>query len=113
LRLWQGRLPPAYWFSRLYFCSLLISNAKARKPVVTVGGSEKWKTGPGACGSAASPSTLGVKNRFLPHRTPAYPEDPSSVSVPSPTVFTNPSQPESRKNGSKSGKAGGNRHLRA
>src|ERR1700688_3085652 len=49
LRLPQGRLPPAYWVSRLYFCSLLISNTKARKPVVTVGASGKWKTGPGSC----------------------------------------------------------------
>jgi hypothetical protein len=62
LRQWQERLPPAYRVSRLYFCSLLISNAKARKPVVTVEASEKWKSSPGACGSVVSMSTLRVKN---------------------------------------------------
>src|SRR5579883_711330 len=30
--------------NRCYWCSLVISKQKARKPAVTVGGSEKWKT---------------------------------------------------------------------
>jgi len=104
LRIPQGRLPPAYWVSRLYFCSLLISNTKARKPVVTVGASEKWKTGPGPCGSIASTSTLYVNNHSPPRRTPSQPAGHSQVSVPSRTVSTNTSQSEGRKNGEKSGK---------
>src|ERR1019366_5068510 len=113
LRIRQGRLPLAYWVSRLYFCSLLISNTKARKPVVTVGASEKWKTGPGSCGSIASTSTLHVNNRSPPQRRPSQPADPSQVSIPSRTASTNTPQPEGRKNGLMSGKNGGNRHLRA
>src|ERR1700694_1318123 len=104
LRLRQGRLPPAYWVSRLYFCSLLISNTKARKPVVTVGASEKWKTGPGPCGSIASTSTLYVKNHSPPRRTPSQPADRFRASVPSRTVSTNTPQLEDRKNSVKSGK---------
>src|ERR1700674_1368455 len=113
LRLPQGRLPPAYWVSRLYFCSLLISNTKARKPVVTVGASEKWKTGPGPCGSIASTSTLYVENRSPLRRRPAQPADRSQVSVPSRTASTNTPQSEGRKNGLNGGKIGGNRYLRA
>src|SRR6266851_147900 len=113
LQLRQGRLPPAYWVSRLYFCSLLISNTKARKPVVTVGASEKWKTGLGPCSSIASTSTLYVKNRSPHWRRPAQPADRSQVFIPSRTVSTNTSQSEGRKNGLKSGKTGGNHYLRA
>src|ERR1700680_3194514 len=111
LRLRQGRLPPAYWVSRLYFCSLLISNTKARKPVVTVGASEKWKTGPGPCGSIASTSTLYVKNHSPPRRRPSQPSDRSQVSVPSHTVSTITAQSEGRKNGLKSGKTNGKHHF--
>jgi len=107
LRLRQGRLPPAYWVSRLYLCSLLISNTKARKPVVTVGASEKWKTGLGPCGSIASTSTLCVKNHSPVRRTPPQPTDRSQASIPSRTVSTNTPQSEGRKNGLKSGKTGG------
>src|ERR1700682_5185936 len=98
LQLPQGRLPPAYWVSRLYFCSLLISNTKARKPVVTVGASEKWKTGPGPCGSIASTSTLYVKNHSPPRRKPSHPADRFRASVPSRTVSTKTPQFEDRKN---------------
>src|SRR4029077_11301992 len=104
LRLQQGRLPPAYWVSRLYFCSLLIPNTKARRPVVTVGASEKWKTGPGPCGSIASTLIPYVNNHSPPRRTPSQPADRSQVSVLSRTVSTNASQSEGRKNGQKSGK---------
>src|SRR6266851_7450546 len=104
LRLRQGRLPPAYWVSRLYFCSLLISNTKARRPVVTVGASEKWKTGPGPCGSIASTSTLYVKNHSPPRRRASQPADRFQVSVPSRTVSTITLQSEGRKIGLKSGK---------
>src|SRR6266478_847925 len=113
LRLPQGRLPLAYWVSRLYFCSLLISNTKARKPVVTVGASEKWKTGPGPCGSIASTSTPYVKYHSPPRRTPSQPADRFQVSVPARTGSTITAQSESRKNGLESGKTGGNHHLRA
>src|SRR6266403_140635 len=113
LRLPQGRLPLAYWVSRLYFCSLLISNTKARKPVVTVGASEKWKTGPGPCPSIASTSTLYVKNNSPPRRTLSQPGDRFQVCVPSRTVSTITPQSESRKNGLKGGKTGGDHHLRA
>src|SRR6202035_3235534 len=99
LRLRQGRLPPAYWVSRLYFCSLLISNTKARRPVVTVGASEKWKTGPGPCGSIASTSTLYVKNHSQLRRRRSQPADHSQVSVPSRTGSTNTPQSEGRKIG--------------
>src|ERR1700682_1441720 len=88
LRLRQGRLPPAYWVSRLYFCSLLISNTKARKPVVTVGASEKWKTGPGPGGSIASTSPLYVKNHSPPRRMPSQLADRSPVPVSSRTGST-------------------------
>src|SRR6266404_4567968 len=91
----------------------LISNIKAIKPVVTVGASEKWKTGPCPCGSIASPSTLCVKNHSPLRRTPSQPGDRSQVSVPSRTVSTNTPQSEGRKNGLKSGKTSGNRYLRA
>src|SRR6266404_768258 len=110
LRLRQGRLPPAYWVSRLYFCYLLIPNTKARKPVVTVGASEKWKTGPGPCGSVASTPTLRVKNRSPPRRRPSQLADRSQVYLRSRTTSTNTPQPEGRKNGLKSGKAGGDRY---
>src|ERR1700675_3208885 len=99
LRLPQGRLPPAYLAFRLYFCSLLISNTKARKPVVTVGAAEKWKTGPGPDGSVASTSTLHVNNRFSPRRSPAQRPDRSKASVASRTFSTNTPQSEGRKNG--------------
>src|ERR1700747_2412142 len=94
LRLQQGLLPPVYWVSRLYFCSLLIPNTKARKPVVTVGASEKWKTGPGPCGSIASPSTLYVKNHSAGRRRLAQTADRSQISVSSRTVSTNTPQSE-------------------
>src|ERR1700693_5277344 len=112
-RLREGRLPPAYWVSRLYFCSLLISNPKARKPVVTVGASEKWKTGPGPCGSIASTLTLYVKNHSPPRRMPSHLADRSQVPVSSRTGSTNAPQSEGRQNGLKSRKAGGNHYLRA
>src|SRR5258708_36199084 len=110
LRLPQGRLPLAYWVSRLYFCYLLISNTKARKPVVTVGASEKWKTGPGPCGSVASTSTLRVENRSPPQHRPSQATDPVQVYVPSRTTSTNTPQPESRKNGLKNGRHSSARH---
>src|SRR5260370_11243779 len=111
--LWQERLPPAYWVSRLYFCYLLISNTNARKPVVTVGASEKWKTGPGPCGSVASTATLRVENRSPPQHRPSQATDPVQVYVRSRTTSTNTPQPEGRKNGLKSGKASGDRYSRA
>src|SRR5271166_3782894 len=113
LRLQQGRLPPAYWVSRLYFCSLLISNAKARKPVVTVGASEKWKTGPGTCDSVASTFTLHVNNRSLLQRRSSQPSNHPQVLARSHTVSTNTPQSERRKNGLKSGKPGRRCLLRA
>src|SRR5271167_4893148 len=105
MRLWQGRLPPAYWVSRLYFCSLLISNTKARKPVVTVGGSEKWKTGPGACGSVALRSILRVENRSRVQRRATHPEDCVQVSILSGTASTGTPQPETKKSRPNGGKA--------
>src|SRR6266852_5372733 len=113
LRLRQVRLPPAYWVSRLYFCYLLISNTNARKPVVTVGASEKWKTGPGPCGSVASTLTLRVENRSPFQRRPSQAADHVQVYIPSRTTSTNTPQPEGRKNCLKSGKAGGDRYSRA
>src|SRR5258707_342510 len=113
MRLWQGRLPPAYWVSRLYFWYLLIPNTKARNPVVTVGASEKWKPGAGPYSSSASTSPLRVKNRSPPRRRPSQAADRSQISVPSRTTSTNTPQPEGRKNGLKSGKAGGDCYSRA
>src|ERR1700680_4873580 len=113
LRLRQGRLPPAYLVSRLYFCSLLISNTKARKPAVTVGASEKWKIGPGPNGSVASTLTLHVNNRSPHQRRPCQPPDHYKVSVTSRPISTNTPQLEGRKHGLQSGKRGENRHLRA
>src|SRR5260370_30464649 len=103
--LWQERLPPAYWVSRLYFCYLLISNTNARKPVGTVGASEKWKTGPGPCGSVASTSTLRVVNRSPPQHRPSQATDPGQVYVPSSTTSTNTPTPEGRKDGLRRGEA--------
>src|SRR5258708_19979365 len=99
LRLRQGRLPPAYWVSRLYFCSLLISNTKAGKPAGTVGASEKWKTGPGPCGSIASTSTLYVKNHSPPRPMPSQLADRSQVPVSSRTGSTTTPQSQGRQNG--------------
>jgi hypothetical protein len=59
-----------YWVSRLYFCSLLISNTKAIKPVVTVGASEKWKNGPDPYSSVASASIPYVNNHSPFQREP-------------------------------------------
>jgi hypothetical protein len=46
----------------LYFCFLVISKSKARKPVVTVGDQEKWKNGPCRTGSYISAPNPDVKN---------------------------------------------------
>src|SRR5580700_9119756 len=97
--------------SRLYFCSLLISNTKARKPVVTVGASQKWKTGPVPCDSAACTANPRVKNRSSLHRRPPQYRDGLQVLISSPTVSTNTPQSESRKNSLKGGKCGRNRRL--
>src|SRR5580658_6790006 len=109
----QGRLPPAYWVSRLYFCPLLISNTKPIKPVVTVGALEKWKIGPDPCGSMTSTSTPRVNHRSPVRRRPEYPTAGSRISIPFPTASTSTPPPEGRKNGPKRGKTDGNRHLRA
>jgi hypothetical protein len=96
-----------------YFCSLLISNTKANKPVVTVGASRKWKISPGLGPSIASTSNPRVENRSLSQRRPSQSWKQFQVPVPSPTVSTNAPQSVGRKTSLKSGKFGGNPHLRA
>src|SRR5258708_34423904 len=99
LRLPQGRLPPAYWVSRLYFCSLFISNTNTRKPVLTLGADEKWKISPGPNGSVASTSTLRVNNHFSLQWRPWQPPDGSRLSISLRTRSTNTHQHEARHTG--------------
>src|ERR1700731_1598595 len=63
--------------------------------------------------STASGSIPRVENQALLQRKPAQPADRLRIPIPYPTTSTEAAQLESRKNGLKSGKACGNRHLRA
>src|SRR5260370_2476167 len=95
------------------FITILISNAKPIKPAVTVGPSQKWKTGATRLLSPGSRRTLDVSNRSrtLRRRWCNLAELPIS-SLPY-TTSTSLSQASRRKTGLLSGKRHPTRHSSA